>query len=284
MADIEINTLFSVKGLVAVITGGGTGIGLMLAQALEANGAIVYILGRRQEVLDQGASTAWKKYGNMHPFKADVTSKSDLEAAAEYVNQKSGYVNLVIANSGITGPTMGGLSKDASLLEFRDYVQNWEIDEYNRTFAVNVTGLFSTLVAFLELLDKGNKAGNVEQKSQFIGISSAGAFSRVPMAGFAYAGSKAAVVHTMKQLATRLVPYSIRCNTIAPGLYPSDMAAPVLSKDGVYAKDFIPVERAGDVKDMAGAILFLAGRAGAYLNGNVLLTDGGRLSILPATY
>jgi NAD(P)-dependent dehydrogenase (short-subunit alcohol dehydrogenase family) len=53
---------------------------------------------------------------------------------------------------------------------------------------------------------------------------------------------------------------------------------------GVYGKDFIPEERAGDLKDIAGAILFLASRAGGYVNGNVLLTDGGRLSILPATY
>jgi len=146
-----------------------------------------------------------------------VTSKSDLAAAAEHISQKSGYVNLVIANSGIQGPTLGGLSQDASLIEFRDYLQSWDVEEYNRTYAVNTTAVFSTLVAFLELLDKGNKAGNVEQQSQFIGIASAGAFNRVPMAGFAYAGSKAAVVHTMKQFATKLVPYGIRCNTIAPG-------------------------------------------------------------------
>ncbi|EAT81877.1 hypothetical protein HBH56_102590 [Parastagonospora nodorum] len=284
MAELDPSNIFSVKGLVAVITGGGTGIGLMLAQTLEANGAIVYILGRRLEVLEEAASTA--KHGNIHTFKTDVTSKSDLAAAAEHISQKSGYVNLVIANSGIQGPTLGGLSLDASLIEFRDYLQNWDVEEYNRTYAVNTTAVFSTLVAFLELLDKGNKAGNVEQQSQFIGIASAGAFNRVPMAGFAYAGSKAAVVHTMKQFATKLVPYGIRCNTIAPGLYPSDMTTSLLSQNpsGVYPRDYIPAERVGDIKDMAGTILFLASRAGGYVNGNVLLTDGGRLSILPGTY
>jgi NAD(P)-dependent dehydrogenase (short-subunit alcohol dehydrogenase family) len=133
------------------------------------------------------------------------------------VSQKSGYANLVVANSGITGPTLGGLKQDPSLLEFRDYLKNWDTDEYTNTYAVNTTAVFSTLVAFLELLDKGNKAGNVEQQSQCIAISSAGAFNRVPMAGFAYGGSKAAVVHTMKQFATKLTPYGIRCNVIAPG-------------------------------------------------------------------
>lgn len=188
-------------------------------------------------------------------------------------------------------------------------------------YAVNTTAVFLTLVAFLELLDKGNKAGNVEQKSQCVAISSAGAFNRVPMAGFAYGGSKAAVVHTMKQFATKLVPHGIRCNVIAPGckfefsssairkvvkrsspvphplqigirhadsyaVYSSDMTAELLKKSpsGVYPRSYIPAERVGDLKDMAGTILFLASRAGGYVNGNVLLTDGGRLSILPGTY
>jgi NAD(P)-dependent dehydrogenase (short-subunit alcohol dehydrogenase family) len=158
-----------------------------------------------------------QKHGNIHIFRADVTSKSDLIAAAEYVSQKSGYVNLVIANSGITGPTLVGLPKDASLLEFRDHLQNWDTDEINHTFAVNTTGVLSTLVAFLELLDKGNKANNVEQKSQFITTASAGAFCRFTLSGYPYNTSKAATVHLMKMLATKLGDFDIRANVIAPG-------------------------------------------------------------------
>jgi NAD(P)-dependent dehydrogenase (short-subunit alcohol dehydrogenase family) len=266
---------------VAVVTGGGTGIGLMIAQALEANGAIVYILGRRQEVLEKAANTA--KHGNIRHLKTDVTSKADLSAAVDHITSKSGYVNLVIANSGITGPTLKGLEKGASLTEFRDHLWNWDMDDFTQTFALNTTAAFFTVVAFLELLDKGNKAGNVEQKSQVICISSAGAFNRVPMAGYAYAGSKAAVVHMMKALATTMVPYDIRSNILAPGLYPSEMTVDMLTQEK-WPRDFIPEQRAGNIKDMAGAILFLTSRAGAYINGNVLLTDGGRLSVLPATY
>lgn len=158
-----------------------------------------------------------QKHGNIRRIKADVTSKSDLAAAAEQISKESGYVNLVIANSGITGPTLMGLSKDASITEFRDYLDSWDVEEYNKTYAVNTTAVFLTLVAFLELLDKGNKAGNVEQKSQFVSVASAGAFNRVPMAGFAYSGSKAATVHITKQFATKLVQYDIRANVIAPG-------------------------------------------------------------------
>jgi len=128
-----------------------------------------------------------------------VTSKADLAAAAEQICEKSGYVNLVIANSGITGPTSKGLSKDPSLTEFRNYLDEWSVEDINKTFAVNTTAVFSTLVAFLELLDKGNNSGNVEQTSQFVAVSAAGAFNRVPMAGFAYSCSKAANVHMTKQ-------------------------------------------------------------------------------------
>jgi NAD(P)-dependent dehydrogenase (short-subunit alcohol dehydrogenase family) len=146
-----------------------------------------------------------------------VTSKSELSAAVDHIASKSSYVNLVVANSGIQGPTLQGLEKDASLTDFRNYLYNWDVEDFTKTFAVNTTAVFYTAVSFLELLDKGNRAGNVEQKSQVIAVSSAGAFNRVPMAGYAYAGSKAAVVHMMKQLATNLVPYGIRANVIAPG-------------------------------------------------------------------
>lgn len=112
---------------------------------------------------------------------------------------------------------MSGLSKNASLTEFRDHLNNWSVEEYNKTYEVNTTAVFLTLVAFLELLDQGNKADNVEQTSQFVAVSSGGAFNRVPMAGYAYSGSKAATVHMVKQFATRLVSFDIRANVIAPG-------------------------------------------------------------------
>ncbi|KAF2845570.1 NAD(P)-binding protein [Plenodomus tracheiphilus IPT5] len=286
MTDFDPSSLFGVRGLVAVISGAGTGLGLMMAQALEANGAIVYILGRRRDVLDKAAGTA--KHGNIFPVQADVTSKADLSAAVEHIAQKSGHVNLVVANAGILGPTLQGLGKEVSLAEYQHHLFNSNIDDFNNTYAVNTTGIFYTVVAFLDLLDKGNKAGNVEQKSQVIAISSAGAFSRVPMAGYAYAGSKAAVVHMMKQFATGLAPYGIRSNVIAPGVIPTDLNTDILKQRATephpYPKEFIPEERAGNAKDMAGAIIYLTSRAGGYINGNVLVVDGGRLSIIPATY
>ncbi|KAF2264677.1 NAD(P)-binding protein [Lojkania enalia] len=276
--------LFTVKGLVAVVTGGGTGIGLMIAKALEANGATVYVVGRRQEVLSKAAEQA--KHGNIIPLRGDVTSKTDLSRIINTISERSGYINVLVANSGITGPSIHDIPANASLSEFASHLWNSDIDDFNRTYMVNTSAVFFTIAGFLDLLGKGNEKGNVKQSSQVIATSSIGAFNRVPLAGYAYGSSKAAVTHMMKQFATNLAKYKIRSNIIAPGLYPSEMTAHYFKEmnEKGWSKDFIPEERAGTIEDMAGAILFLASKAGAYVNGNVLITDGGRLSIIPATY
>lgn len=146
-----------------------------------------------------------------------MTSKSDLKAAAQHVKEQSGYVNLVIANAGINGPTLYDLPQNPSFEQFRDFIQAWDVSECNQTFAINTTAVFTTMVAFLDLLDQGNKAGNVGQKSQFLAVTSVGAYNRMPLAGFIYNSSKAAAVHLVKQFATSMAPYGIRANAIAPG-------------------------------------------------------------------
>ncbi|KAF3067191.1 Rhamnolipids biosynthesis 3-oxoacyl-[acyl-carrier-protein] reductase [Daldinia childiae] len=282
--SVEPNDLFGVKGLVVVVTGGGSGIGLMMVNALESNGAIVYVIGRRKETLEKAAATA--KHGNIRIIQGDVSNKADLERAVAEIKSAVGYVNVVVANSGVPGPTMGALPQNPSISDFRNFVFGWDTAEFNNTYAVNSTGVFFTVAAFLELLDEGNKRGNLKQKSQVIATSSIGAYNRVPAAGYAYGSSKAGVVHMMKQLATALVPYGIRSNVIAPGFYPSEMTEPLLQKRPTqeWPKSVVPEQRLGDQEDIAGAILFLVSKAGAYINGNVLVTDGGRLGVVPAAY
>ena len=156
-------------------------------------------------------------------------------------------------------------------------------DEYTKTFTVNVAAVHYTLIAFLHLFHAGNEKSKVEQKSQFIVTSSIGGFNRNVPGGYAYGQSKAAATHLAKQMATQMVPFGIRSNVIAPGLYPSELSAPIIG-DGIFPKEKIPAGRVGTNEDMAGAILYMTSRAGAYLNGNVIVTDGGRLSVMPSTY
>ncbi|KAF2739626.1 NAD(P)-binding protein [Polyplosphaeria fusca] len=276
--------LFSVKGLVVVITGGGTGIGLMMAQALEANGATVYIIGRRSQVLEAAASTS--KHSNIIPLQGDVTSKDDLSRIAQTIQQRTGYINVLMPNSGAIGPSMlANMPPNPSIHQFAQHLWTPDFDAFNSVYDVNATAVYYTIIAFLPLLAAGNNRG-LKQTSQIITTGSVGAFVRTPVAGFGYEPSKAAVTHMMKQFATALVPYDIRANVLAPGFFVSEMSGELLGeveKVG-WEREVLPAMRVGDGEDLAGVVLFLVGRAGAYLNGCVLLNDGGRMCVLPGTY
>ena len=216
MSSLEAAKLFNVNGLVAVITGGGSGIGLMMTKALALNGAHkVYIVGRRKEVLEAAAKES--PHGNIIPIVGDVTSKDTLQSIASQIEKEVGYINVLIANSGIVGPSNISLTPQTSLEDYHSTLWNQSFDEYTRTFAVNTSAVFFCIIAFLKLLDAGNHKGNVEQKSQVIATSSIGSFNRKAKSGYAYGESKAATTHLMKQMATNLAPYGIRSNVIAPG-------------------------------------------------------------------
>ena len=254
----------------------------MMAKALALNGAHkVYIIGRRKEVLETAAKES--PHENIIPLVGDVTSKETLQRLAAQIASETGYINVLIANSGILGPRAKPASPESSIEEYQASLWDADFDRYTQTFEVNVSAVYFSVVAFLTLLDKGNKKGNVEQKSQVICTSSIGGFNRMTPGGYAYGQSKAAATLMMKQLATSLVPWGIRSNVLAPGLYPSELAAPIIGT-GVFPKEQIPAERVGTEEDMAGTILYMTSRAGAYCNGNVIVTDGGRLSVMPSTY
>ncbi|KAI1257563.1 hypothetical protein MGN70_000606 [Eutypa lata] len=242
-SKLSAGNLFSVNGLVAVVTGGGTGIGLMIAKALAVNGASkVYIVGRRLSVLEEAA----KSIGSpaVIPLRCDVTSKLELEVAAARIQSEVGYVNLLVCNSGIGGPYGIRPKPEMTLDEYVDANLAADLEDYTKTFAVNATAVWYTTMYFLKLLEyvstAGNKHGNVEQKSQVVATSSIGGFNKQNTGGYAYGQSKAACTHLVKQLAIALPQWDIRANVICPGLYPSEMSAPILSKGGGFGKDMIP--------------------------------------------
>ncbi|KAI1100625.1 NAD(P)-binding protein [Jackrogersella minutella] len=281
-ATLGAENLFNVKGMVAVVTGGGTGIGLMITKALAANGAAkVYILGRRLDVLQQAAADIGS---NVIPITCDVSSKELLQSAAARIQEESGFVNLLICNSGIGGPYGIRPKPETTLDEFIEANLSVPFEDYTNTFGVNTSAVWYTTMSFLKLLDAGNKQGNVEQKSQVIAISSIGGLNKINTGGFAYGQSKAACIHLIKHLSVVLPQWDIRANVICPGLYPSEMSAPIIEGGGGVGKDMIPLARAGDEKDLGGTILYLASRAGAYCNGTLIVTDGGRLTKFPSTF
>ena len=191
--------------------------------------------------------------------------------------------------------------------EFRDYYFNYRpIDVWMQTLETNVAAVFTTSVAFLELLDVGNKRREKgKPTSQIISLGSIGGLTRFTPS-FIYNASKAAVHHMMKNLGAHFVPFDIRTNIIAPGCkqriaigshrgetdthlgFPSDMTQFVKRQweptGGVMPRTLVPQQRMGAEEEMAGTILYLASKAGAYCNGSVCVIDGGFLQNHAGTY
>lgn len=292
-----VSDLFSVKGLNVVITGaGGRGLGAMMTRALAQNGANkIFIIGRRQAALEETVSTC--PPGIVVPIQGDVTSKESLSSCAEQIASQVPYLDVVIANSGIIGPPSKVPGKsDPTLEEMRDHWWSHEVDEFNQTMNVNTTGVFFTVMAFLPLLQKANElrpTSSFAARPQIVCVTSIAAFMRTAPASFAYSASKAGAEHMVKNLATKLTRFKIRCNCIAPGPFMSEMTEGQFTgklsetrglQEGEWPIQEIPLERAGGEEDIGGAILYLCSRAGSFLSGNTIVLDGGRLSGLPSSY
>lgn len=280
-----------------------------MARALAVNGASkIFIIGRREEALNRTKSSLPEQYSKVIvPVLGDVGSKSSLASVRDKITNEHNTktVDVLFCNSGISGPsvpTSDPKTKEPyqSIDLLSEAMLDPEEEAITQTYHVNVTGIQLTVATFLPLLDAANKARPApsantpfKPRPQIINTASIGGYNRVPLGNLSYGPSKAAVIHLTKQLATILVPYDIRANAIAPGLYMSEMTESSMKAqgtaeshnvEGTWAKDKIPATRSGDEEDMAGAILFLCSRAGGYVNGNILVTDGGRLSVMPASY
>ncbi|KAI1327771.1 short-chain dehydrogenase [Xylariaceae sp. FL0255] len=278
----------------------------MITKALASAGAKkVYILGRRQSTLEAAASAVDTKV--VIPIVCDVTSKPSLQSAVDAVAADAGYINLLVANSGILGPYQ---SYDASLsaAELRKRLfDDVDPDDFTDTLRVNITGAYLTIFAFLELLDKGNQNALSRDKkhgygqplnegshvpriqSQVVVTASVGSYSRERATPPAYSAAKGGVLQMAKHAASGLAPYSIRVNILAPGWYESEMAAGIMSTrdpetEEMNHPDFMPARRFGVEDEVRGTILYLASKAGAYCNGSVHLFDGGRLAVIPSSY
>ncbi|KAK1033569.1 hypothetical protein LTR33_016699, partial [Friedmanniomyces endolithicus] len=147
-SKFSAQNLNNVSGLVAVVTGGGTGIGLMLARTLEANGAKVYITGRRMEKLQEAAKLA--EHGNIIPVQGSTTSHDDMQRIVDQVTKETGYIDVLVANAGMTtfdaSPNARPIpTAKSSVAEVRDYYFNYRPQEvWTETLETNIAAVFTT--------------------------------------------------------------------------------------------------------------------------------------------
>jgi NAD(P)-dependent dehydrogenase (short-subunit alcohol dehydrogenase family) len=250
--------LFDIAGKTAVVTGGGRGIGLMIARGLVRAGAHVVIASRKQDDLE-AARAELATIGECAAIQADLSSQAGAVALADAVKSRHDSLDILVNNAGATW--------GAPLEEFPQ--SGWD-----RVIGTNVEGVFHLTIALLGVL---RAAASPEDPSRVVNIGSVDGLRPAGMENYSYSASKAAVHMLTRHLAKRLASEHITVNAIAPGPFESKMTAFMLSSDeGRSAvESMVPLGRIGRPDDAAGLVQFLCSRAGSYLTGTVIPLDGG---------
>ncbi|KJZ75324.1 hypothetical protein HIM_05250 [Hirsutella minnesotensis 3608] len=289
--QLTCNQLFDVSHVTAVLTGGGSGIGLMITQALIANGARVYIVDRRKEALDTVLRIYDTGPGVLKGFVADISVKEEVvRLAAQIAALEPNGIQLLVNNAGIaldhaTRFAENGQPCMSSAQAISEHFLKSTPNDWTRSFETNVMGGFFMSMAFLPLLEKGSRVVP-GYTSCIVNLSSNSAFLKDSCRGYiSYAASKAGTVHLSRMLATLLSQTSVRVNQIAPGTFPSEMTTGSSGPDQKSTMNR-PVTNAagrpGRESDIAATILLLASRGGTFYNHQILFPDGGETLICPA--
>ena len=280
--NFKLENLFNVKGKIALVTGGGSGIGLMATQALAVNGAKVYIVGRTQDKLDTVVETYSKDIpGEIIAIQADVSDKSQIRDLVKQIQSKESHLDILINNAGIslnTQQTEASSAEELSKNLFEDEKEDFKT--WTDTYATNVAQIFFMSTAFLPLLQKATEHQH-GYSSTIINITSISGIVKTAQHHFSYNASKGAAIHLTSLLASEVAMngLKVRINSVAPGVFPSEMTASEsdekqkssLEKDKF--EDKVPARRPGKDEDMANVILFAA--TNQYFNGQNVVIDGG---------
>jgi len=254
----NVRELFDLSGKVALVTGGGSGLGLQMAEALAELGADVAVCGRRADRCEAAASTLSAAHGiRALGLRCDVAVPDEIEAVVAGTVDQLGRLDVLVNNA---GTSWGARAIDHPL-------GAWE-----KVLRVNLTGLFLLCQAAAGVMraQGGGKIVNIASAAAFVGHTAE------TMDAVAYTASKGGVVSLTRDLAVKWAPYNINVNALAPGWFPSDMSQVVVERAGEQLRREIPLGRLGGETDLKGAIAYLASPASDFVTGAVLVVDGGQ--------
>lgn len=249
------NDLFALDGKVALVTGGATGIGRMIAEGYVRAGVRTYIASRKLDAC-VAAAEELAEFGTCTALEANLATSDGAAALVAQLAERESALHILVNNAGATwGAPLADTDEAA-----------WE-----RVLSLNVKGVFHLTREAAPLLAAGAAAGD---PSRVINVGSIDGLRVPAMETYAYSASKAAVHHLTRHLARRLAP-TTTVNAIAPGPFPSKMMRATLDAFGGQIAAATPMKRVGEPSDMAGAAIYLASRAGSYVTGSILVVDGG---------
>ena len=247
--------LFSIEGKTALVTGGTSGIGAMIARGYVEAGARVYVASRKAEACEATAKEL-SQHGTCFGIPADLSGEEGCRALADEIANREPALHILVNNA--------GANWGAPFAEFPDAA-------FDKVLALNVKAVFHLTRALVPLLEKAAEEGD---PARVINIGSIDGIQVPLLETYSYSASKAAVHHMSRVLARKLAPH-ITVNAVAPGSFQSKMMAATLEQFGDSIASTNPLGRIGAPEDMAGIAIFLASRAGAYLTGTIIPVDGG---------
>lgn len=255
---MDLQHLFDVSGKVAIVTGGSRGIGEMIAEGLVTNGVRTYITARKAEACDATAARL-SEFGECISFPADLATSEGIADFVARFAEREDRLHVLVNNA--------GAAWGAPIGEFPEH-------GFDKVLDINVKAPYMLTQALLEPLTAAATAddpGRVIMTGSIDGI-------RVPVGdNFSYSASKAGIHMLARHMAKFLIDRNITVNCIAPGPFMSKMMGYML--DDPSSREFIeksnPRGRIGTPEDVAGTVIWLASRAGAYINGATVPVDGG---------
>ncbi|EPQ60527.1 NAD P-binding protein [Gloeophyllum trabeum ATCC 11539] len=272
MSQFDTSSLFNVAGKVVLVTGGSRGIGKMIAAGFVKNGAKVYISSRSAKDCEATAKELNALgSGQCISIPADLQKVDEVERLVKELSSKEKALHVLVNNA--------GAAWGATIDDYPDAA-------WTKVLTLNLQRVFTLTQKSLPLLraaaDAGGRRGAAyNDPARIINIGSVEGLGVPNHETYAYSASKAALHHLSRNFGGRLGWEGIHSNTIACGPFESKMMAHTLKTAGDVIVSEIPAHRIGTPEDVAGTALFLASRAGAYVNGATIALDGGHLARMP---
>ena len=253
---MKIEELFSVRGKVALVTGGSRGIGEMIARGYVENGAKTYITSRKARDCESLAGEL-SRLGACIPLPADLSRMDEIERLAGEMQRREKRLDILVNNA--------GAAWGATFEEFPE--SGWD-----KVIDLNVKAVFFLTQKLLKLLEA---AGTADDFARVINIGSIDGMHVSGIETYSYAASKAAVLHLTRMMAKYLAKKQIAVNAIAPGYFPTKMTAAMPEQFSRETMGETPMMRTGRPEDMAGVALYLASKASGFVCGATIAVDGG---------